>query len=157
MKIRISIMLSVILSLTACKKKDTTTQEPENNPSPIAKTFQYLTKGGPGADFNGVNWVIEGDTMNLGKCFPAYTQGTYIKSFNFEIGKEYNFKILSNVTSGSVVKNEGVIKFIDGNSNSSANGGGTSSVVFTEGAAWTYDIYYGQCGSITNQIQVDVP
>lgn len=152
--------LSFVLALAiigGCKK-----EEPQPTPPVSAQpsyTFQYLTKSGAGASSNGIYWVIESDTLHLGQCYGTYTTGDYYKSFNFEVGKEYDFKIIRGIPPASTsfeLKNEGTIKFIDGSSTTDLYGG-QSSVVFTQGATWTYNIMYGQCGSITNQLAVMVP
>ena len=156
---KLSLLLFVgALVLSSCKK-----EEPEPTPPVITPqtyhTQQYLTKSGAGASTNGIYWVIDGDTLYLGQCYGVYTTGDYYESFNFEVGKEYDFKILRGIPPASTsfeLKNEGTIKFIDGNSSTDLYGG-QSSVVFTQGATWTYNIMYGQCGSITNQLAVIVP
>jgi len=145
--------------LISCKK-----EENEPTPSPTEPqttyTYQHLNKtDAGGASANAIYWVIDSDTLYLGECQATYSTGDNYKSFNFEVGKEYNFKILRGIPPSLTsfeVKNEGTIKFIDGNSSSDLYGG-QSSVEFTQGTTWTYDIVYGQCGSITNQLAVMVP
>lgn len=147
-----------LVALTSCKKEDPEPTPPVITPQ-TSYTYQYLTKSGAGASTNGIYWVIDGDTLHLGQCYGSYTTGDYYKSFNFEVGNEYDFKILRGIPPSMTsfeVKNEGTIKFIDGNSNTNLYGG-QSSVVFTQGATWTYNIMYGQCGSVTNQLAVMVP
>lgn len=153
----------IIVVLTSCKK-----EKEENEPTPpvpvvtpqTSYTYQYLTKSDAGgASANAIYWVIENDTLHLGECQGTYGSGDYYKSFNFEVGKEYNFKILRGIPPSLTsfeLKNEGTIKFIDNNSSTDVYGG-QSSVVYTQGTTWTYDINYGQCGSITNQLIVMVP
>lgn len=143
--------------LISCKKEENEPTPPVTTPQ-TSYTFQYLTKSGANASTNGIYWVIDGDTLHLGQCYGVYTTGDYYESFTFEVGKQYDFKILRKLPASTIyeVKNEGTIKFIDNNSSTDLYGG-QSSVVFTQGAIWTYDIVYGQCGSITNQLQVIVP
>lgn len=157
MKHLITIALLGTLAFSSCKK-----EEPAPTPPPApttSYTSQYLTKAGANAASNGIFWVIDGDTLYLGQCYGSYTQGDYYESFLFEVGVEYDFKILRGIPPSMAnfeVKNIGTIKFIDGNSSTDAYGG-VSSVVINQGATWTYDIFYGQCGSIANQLQVMVP
>lgn len=159
MKQSMYLLLFGIIIVSSCKKEEpapTTTPISSSQPS---YSFQYLTKSGAGASSNGIYWVIDGDTLHLGQCYGSYTTGDYHKSFNFQVGVEYYFKILRGIPPAMTtfeVKNEGTIQFIDGNSSTDAYGG-VSSLVINEGATWTYDIFYGQCGSITNQLQVIVP
>lgn len=156
---KISLMICMgVLALSSCKKEDPVEPTSPTTTQP-SYTYQYLTKTGAGAATEGLYWVIDGDTLYLGQCQSTYGTGDYYKSFNFEIGKEYDFKILRGIPPSLTtfqVKNEGTIEFIDGNSSTDLFGG-TSSVVINQGATWTYNIVYGQCGSITNQLLVDVP
>lgn len=130
--------LSFVLALAiigGCKKEEPQPTPPVSAPQP-SYTFQYLTKSGAGASSNGIYWVIESDTLHLGQCYGTYTTGDYYESFNFEVGKEYDFKIIRGIPPASTsfeLKNEGTIKFIDGSSSTDLYGG-QSSVVFTQGA-----------------------
>lgn len=157
MKTKIVIHISLLFAFLSCKK-DTNSPTSSQPISQTNYTYQYLTKSGPGAPTNDINWVIDGDTLSLGQCSGVYTAGDYYKSFNFEVGKEYDFKILRRfpATTNYEVKNVGTIKFIDGNGTTDVYGG-ISSVVITQGVTWTYQIMYAQCGSITNQLSVKVP
>ncbi|WP_343785283.1 hypothetical protein [Wandonia haliotis] len=148
----------LIAAIVSCQKEEPTQPSPPSAPT-ASYTPQYLTKSGANAASNGIYWVIDGDTLHLGQCQNSYTTGDYYESFSFQVGVEYDFQILRGIPpsmSSFEVKNQGTLKFIDGNSNTDAYGG-ESSLVITQGATWTYDIFYGQCGSITNQLQVIVP
>lgn len=156
---KISLLLFVgVLVLSSCQKEEPVPEPTPTTPTQPSYTLQYLTKSGANAATNGIYWVIDGDTMNLGQCYGSYTTGDYYKSFNFEVGTQYDFKILRGIPPAMTsfeVKNEGTIKFIDNNSSTDLYGG-QSSVVITQGTTWTYSIIYGQCGSITNQLAVMV-
>lgn len=157
-KILITMLCGALLVLVSCKKENIKTTTPIT-PAQTTSTLQFITKAGANAATNGIYWVIDGDTLYLGQCYGSYTTGDYYESFTFEVGVEYDFQILRGIPPSSTtfeVKNEGTIKFVDGNSSTDAYGG-VSSAVINQGATWTYDIFYGQCGSITNQLQVIVP
>lgn len=147
------ILFLVVISITvlgSCKKE-------ENEPiPPIIPQQSYTTQELTSSVASNLFWVIDGDTLALVNCSPVYYAGDYHASFNFAVGVEYDFKILRGIPPSLTsfeLKNEGTIKFIDGNSSTNAYGG-VSSVVINQGASWTYNIFYGQCGSIDNQLQV---
>lgn len=149
--IKLSLLLSLVL-LGACKKEDKDPTPPVIIPQ-ISYTNQEIT-----SSESLLSWVIDGDTLELAPCSPDYSVGEYHASFNFAIGVEYEFKIIKAVipwTGNYVLKNEGTIKFTDGNSNTSAYGG-VNSYVINQGTTWTYTIFYGQCGSIANQLSVQL-
>jgi hypothetical protein len=148
-KILFIALIGLSVFLGACKKK-----EPEPTP-PIIPTQSYTSQVIT-SSVSLLSWVIDGDTLELAPCSPDYSVGEYHASFNFAIGVEYDFKIIKAIipwTGNYELKNEGTIKFIDGYSNTSAYGG-VNSYVITQGATWTYPIFYGQCGSIQNQLSV---
>ena len=148
-KLSVLLFIGALALSSSCKKE-------EKEPTPPVIPTQSYTSQVITSSVSLLSWVIDGDTLELAPCSPDYSVGEYHASFNFAVGVEYDFKIIKAIipwTGNYELKNEGTIKFIDGYSNTSAYGG-VNSYVINQGATWTYPIFYGQCGSIQNQISV---